>query len=47
MWDGTNGTGLTILSLLARLGKDPRDEAAAWSRQPKDAAIAALTDSIS
>jgi hypothetical protein len=40
-------TGLTILSLLARLGKDPRDEAAAWSHQPKDAAIAALTDSIS
>lgn len=41
-----NGTGLTILSLLARLGKDPWDEAAAWSRKPKDAAIASLTDSI-
>ena len=43
----SNGTNLTILSLLARLGKDPWDQAAAWSRQPKDAAIAALTDSIS
>jgi len=42
-----NGTGLTILSLLARLGKDPWDEAAAWSRKPKDAAIRSLTDSIS
>ncbi len=41
-----NGTELTILSLLARLGKDPWDEAAAWSRQPKDAAIKSLTDSI-
>lgn len=42
----SNGTGLTILSLLARLGKDPWDEAAAWSRKPKEAAIASLTDSI-
>ncbi len=42
-----NGTGLTILSLLARLGKEPWDEAAAWSRKPKDAAIRSLTDSIS
>ncbi|MDQ2762302.1 MAG: hypothetical protein M3Y22_02050 [Pseudomonadota bacterium] len=42
-----NGTSLTILSLLARLGKDPWDEAAAWARQPKDAAIRLLTDSIS
>ena len=42
-----NGTGLTILSLLARLGKDPWDEAAAWSRKPKDAAIRSLADSIS
>ncbi len=41
-----NGTGLTILSLLARLGKDPWDEAAAWSRMPRDAAIRSLTDSI-
>lgn len=43
----SNGTGLTILSLLARLGKDPWDEAAAWSREPKDAAIRSLADSIS
>ncbi len=42
-----NGTGLTILSLLARLGKDPWTEAAAWARKPKDAAIRLLTDSIS
>ncbi len=38
---------MTILSLLARLDKDPWDEAAAWSRKPKDAAIRSLTDSIS
>jgi hypothetical protein len=42
-----NGSSLTMLSLLARLGKDPWDEAAAWSRKPKDAAIRSLTDSIS
>ncbi len=42
-----NGTSLTVLSLLARLGKDPWDEAAAWARKPKDAAIRLLTDSIS
>jgi hypothetical protein len=42
-----NGTGLTILSLLARLGKDPWDEAAVWASKPKDAAIGLLTDSIS
>ncbi|MEO6779829.1 MAG: hypothetical protein ABI407_02235 [Bradyrhizobium sp.] len=42
-----NGTNLTILSLLARLGKDPWDEAAAWARQPKDTAIRLLADSIS
>lgn len=42
-----NGTSLTILSLLARLGKDPWAEAAAWARKPKDAAIRVLTDSIS
>lgn len=42
-----NGNGLTILSLLARLGKDPWEEAAAWARKPKDAAICLLTDSIS
>lgn len=42
-----NGTSLTILSMLARLGKDPWDEAAAWAGQPKAAAIRLLTDSIS
>jgi hypothetical protein len=42
-----NGSSLTILSLLARLGKDPWDEAAAWSRVPKEAAVRALADSIS
>lgn len=42
-----NGTNLTILSLLARLGKDPWAEAAAWARKPKDAAIRLLADSIS
>jgi len=42
-----NGTGLTILSLLARLGKDPWAEAAAWSLKPRDAAAKSLTDSIS
>jgi len=42
-----NGTSLTILSLLARLGKDPWDEAAAWCHKPRDAAIKSLSDSIS
>lgn len=41
-----NGCGLTILSVLARLGKDPWAEAALWSRKPKDAAVDALTQSI-
>jgi hypothetical protein len=42
-----NGTSLTILSLLARLGKDPWVEAAAWARKPKAAAARLLSDSIS
>jgi hypothetical protein len=42
----SNGTGLTILSLLARLGKDPWAEAAAWSLKSKDTAITSLTDCI-
>ncbi len=41
-----NGCGLTILSVLARLGKDPWAEAALWSRKSKDAAADALTQSI-
>jgi hypothetical protein len=42
-----NGTGLTILSLLARLGKDPWAEAAAWSLKSKAAAITSLAACIS
>lgn len=42
-----NGTSLTVLSLLARLGKEPWDEAANWAAQPKGAAIRLLTESIS
>jgi hypothetical protein len=42
-----NGTDLTVLSLLARLGKDPWTEAAAWSLKPRNAAIESLSDSIS
>lgn len=41
-----NGCGLTILSVLARLGKDPWAEAALWSQKSKDAAVDALTQSI-
>lgn len=41
-----NGCGLTMLSVLARLGKDPWAEAALWSRKSKDAAVDALTQSI-
>lgn len=36
-----NGSSPTILSLLARLGKDHWGEAAAWSREPVDVAIRA------
>jgi hypothetical protein len=41
-----NGCGLTILSVLARLGKDPWAEAALWSQKSKGAAVDALTESI-
>jgi hypothetical protein len=41
-----NGSGLTVLSVLARLGKDPWAEAALWSEKSKDAAADALTESI-
>jgi hypothetical protein len=41
-----NGSRLTILSALARLGKDPWDEAARWDRESKAHAIDALTASI-
>jgi hypothetical protein len=41
-----NGSRLTVLSALARLGKDPWAEAARWDREPKAHAIDALTASI-
>ncbi len=41
-----NGSRPTILSALARLGKDPWDEAARWDREPTAHAIEALTASI-
>ncbi len=41
-----NGSGLTILSLLARLGKDPWAEAAIWSKMPRGLRIDRLADSI-
>jgi hypothetical protein len=42
-----NGSPLTILSVLARLGKDPWAEAAKWVGMPKSATIDRLTQSIS
>jgi len=42
-----NGSPLTILSILARLGKDPWAEAARWAQLPKPAMIDSLTLSIS
>lgn len=42
-----NGLPLTILSVLARLGKDPWAEAAKWVSLPKAATIDRLTQSIS
>ena len=41
-----NGSRLTVLSALARLGKDPWLEAARWDQEPKATAIEALTASI-
>ncbi len=41
-----NGSRLTVLSVLARLGKDPWVEAARWDQEPKAHAIEALTASI-
>ncbi len=43
----TNGSTLTILSVLARLGKDPWDEAARWVRLPKALVVDAIAASIS
>ena len=42
-----NGSQLTILSVLARLGQDPWTEAARWSRMPKPAIIDCLAHNIS
>jgi hypothetical protein len=42
-----NGSPLTILSVLARLGQDPWAEAANWVKLPKAATIDQLTQSIS
>ena len=42
-----NGSPLTILSVLARLGQDPWAEAANWAKLPKAATIDQLTQSIS
>jgi hypothetical protein len=41
-----NGSPLTILSTLARLGLDPWAQAAEWARMPKAATIEGLTQSI-
>ncbi len=42
-----NGSPLTILSVLARLGQDPWAEAGNWAKLPKAATIDRLTQSIS
>jgi hypothetical protein len=42
-----NGSSLTILSVLARLGQDPWAEAARWTRLPKAAIIDCLAHDIS
>jgi hypothetical protein len=41
-----NGSPLTILSVLARLGQDPWTEAAKWAKLPKAAMIDRLAQSI-
>jgi hypothetical protein len=41
-----NGSTLTVLSTLARLGKDPWAQASEWARMPGSAAVDGLTDSI-
>jgi hypothetical protein len=44
--DQRSGVGLTVLSLLARLGLDPWAEAARWVTLPRNAAIACLAGNI-
>jgi hypothetical protein len=41
-----NGSTLTMLSVLARLGQDPWAEAARWTTLPRAAALECLTQSI-
>jgi hypothetical protein len=41
-----NGSSLTILSMLARLGKDPWTEAASWAKLPRPALIDRLAAAI-
>ena len=41
-----NGSALTILSVVARLGKDPWEEAARWARLPKAVVIDSLAQDI-
>jgi hypothetical protein len=41
-----NGLPLTILSVLARLGKDPWAQAARWTKLPKSAIVDMLAKSI-
>jgi hypothetical protein len=41
-----NGSALTILSVLARLGEDPWAEASRWAKMPKSAAVDCLSQSI-
>jgi len=41
-----NGSTLTVLSTLARLGKDPWAQAAEWAKMPYAATVEGLTQSI-
>jgi hypothetical protein len=41
-----NGSALTVLSTLARLGKDPWAQAAEWAKMPNAATVDSLTQSI-
>jgi hypothetical protein len=41
-----NGSALTILSVVARLGEDPWAEAARWAKMPRSAAVDCLAMSI-
>lgn len=42
----TNGSMLTVLSVLARLGQDPWDQAARWAGLPKATIVDRLTECI-